>query len=116
MSDIVVIFEPIPTIEVTVEKAPDVVVEFPSSQGVSGVPWEQWPPWDGDSVTWEVLTGTINGINVNFALAHTPTFWAKIFLNGMRLKEWEDYNRSSNTLTFQNPPVAGDILLADYNF
>ena len=37
MSDIVVIFEPIPTIEVIVEKAPDVVVEFPSSQGVSGI-------------------------------------------------------------------------------
>ena len=36
MSDIVVIFEPIPTIEVTVEKAPDVVVEFPASQ------WASW--------------------------------------------------------------------------
>lgn len=38
MSDIVVIFEPIPTIEVIVEKAPDVVIEFPSSQGASGPP------------------------------------------------------------------------------
>lgn len=37
MSDIVVIFEPIPTIEVIIEKAPDVVIEFPSSQGVSGL-------------------------------------------------------------------------------
>lgn len=116
MSDIVVIFEPIPTIEVVIEKAPDVVVEFPSSQGAS------WPPWgpgaDGDGV-WvpgEVPIGVINGVNIYFSIAFTPSNGVRIYQNGLRLKENIDYTRSSNILTFASPPVAWDLLLADYNY
>jgi hypothetical protein len=58
----------------------------------------------------------INGSNVVFALAHTPVNWERIYLNWLRLRLNVDYTISTNIITMNSPPIAGDELLVDYNF
>lgn len=65
----------------------------------------------------ETPTGTINGTNATFTLAHTPTAGSvKLYLNGARLRVTEDYTISGATITFIIPPLTGSILLADYRY
>lgn len=67
------------------------------------------------SVIGEVPSGTVNGVNVTFTLAYTPSTSAVgIYLNGARQKEDDDYTRSGGTLTFSTAPPTGSALLADY--
>lgn len=66
----------------------------------------------------EVPSGTINGTNVTFTLANTPTT-GKIQLtkNGQTLAPTTDYTISSGTITYAVPPttVGGtDVLMAFY--
>ena len=71
----------------------------------------------GTMVDDETPTGTINGSNDTFILAHTPTVGSvKIYLNGARLRVGEDYTISGSTITFIIPPLTGSILLADYRY
>ena len=65
----------------------------------------------------EVPAGTINGSNVTFTLASIPNPAASLVLkfNGQDLKAGgEDYSISGLTITLNNAPITGDILLADY--
>jgi hypothetical protein len=64
----------------------------------------------------ETPTGTINGSNVTFTLANTPTAGSvKLYLNGIRLKQGaNDYSISGLTITMTTAPLTGDLLLADY--
>jgi hypothetical protein len=68
-------------------------------------------------VTEETPSGSINGSNVTFTLANTPTSGTlKLFLNGVRQKSGagNDYTISTNTITMTTAPVSGDVLIADY--
>jgi hypothetical protein len=69
----------------------------------------------------EVPSGTINGSNPTFTLAHTPTIGSvQLFKNGLRQRSGSgnDYTISTATITFESAsiPQTGDILLADYRY
>lgn len=71
----------------------------------------------GTHVTGEVPSGTVDGVNDTFTLAHTPTAGTlKLFVGGVRLKETDDYTLSTNTITFITPPQSGSNILADYTY
>lgn len=72
----------------------------------------------GTSVVEETPSGTIDGINVTFTLAHTPTAGTvRLFLNGARQQAGGgDYTISGATITFNSAPPTGSILLADYQY
>jgi len=70
--------------------------------------------------TKEVPSGTIDGNNVTFTLAHTPISGTEnIFLNGQLLTgSGNDYTISGSTITFTVPPLVGSdsttIIIAFY--
>lgn len=64
-----------------------------------------------------VPTGTINGSNVTFTLSATPVAGTEIvYLNGLRLKRGagDDYQISGSTITMNDAPLTGDVLLVDF--
>jgi len=65
----------------------------------------------------EIPTGAINGVNVNYSLAYTPTAGTvKVYLNGLRQRSGagNDFTISTNIITFITPPIAGDVISCDY--
>lgn len=69
----------------------------------------------GGFVVGETPSGTVDGANKAYTLAHTPvTGSVVVYQNGARLKLTTDYTLSGSTVTFVVAPVANDILLADY--
>ena len=64
----------------------------------------------------ETPSGTINGINTAFTLAHTPASAGNVllFLNGMLLTSGGDYTISGVNITMITVPIVGDILKATY--
>ena len=64
----------------------------------------------------EVPSGTINGTNVTFTLAHTPQAGTALHLNGLRQTPGatNDFTISGATITFNAAPIVGDEILADY--
>ncbi len=72
----------------------------------------------GTVVIGETPSGTINGSNVTFTLAHTPANAAlSLYLNGARLSGGGvDYTLATATITFVVAPKTGNILLADYRY
>lgn len=65
----------------------------------------------------EVPSGTINGSNVTFTLANTPTSGSVgLYKNGQRqaVGGSADYTISGATITYLAAPITGDTLLADY--
>lgn len=67
----------------------------------------------------ETPSGTINGSNTIFTLAHTPSPAAtlQVFLNGaLQQAGGGDYTLSTATITFVSAPLAGSILTAYYQY
>lgn len=68
----------------------------------------------------ETPTGTINGVNATFTLAHAPSPSAdlQLYLNGQQLIAGAsaDYTLSSATITMASAPKSGDVLIAFYRF
>lgn len=64
----------------------------------------------------EVLTGTIDGVNTVFTIAHTPSSGQGITSNGIRQQVGVDYSIVTSTITMTLAPQIGDILLADYTY
>lgn len=65
----------------------------------------------------EVPSGTIDGSNLLFAIANTPSDsnTVMLWLNGQLLKQGSDYSVSSKNITFLcSPPTQGDVLLTMY--
>ncbi len=66
----------------------------------------------------ETPTGSINSSNVTFTLANAPTSTSVIWLyrNGILLKYGasNDFTISSSTITTNQAPESGDILLCTY--
>lgn len=67
-------------------------------------------------VTEEVPSGSINGSNVTFTLANTPTTGTvRLFLNGLRQRAGgNDYAISGTTITMTTAPLTGEYLTGDY--
>src|SRR6185437_259164 len=74
----------------------------------------------GTFVDAETPTGTINGSNVTFTLAHAPNPGAalQLYLNGQQLIAGAsaDYTLSSATITMASAPKSNDVLIAFYRF
>ena len=68
----------------------------------------------------EIPSGTINGTNVTFTLAHTPTSGTvRLFKNGQLLTPTTDYTVSSGVVTMVVAPTTfptTDVLLSNYNY
>lgn len=73
----------------------------------------------GNSASSEVPSGTINGINTVFTLAHAPSpaNTLQLFLNGtIQQAGGGDFTLVGPTITFVNAPVLGSVLLAFYGY
>lgn len=66
----------------------------------------------------EVPAGTINGVNVTFTLAHTPTGQIMLYLNGQYMTPGagEDYTISGSTITMAAAPIVGDKIRTNYQY
>ena len=71
----------------------------------------------------EIPSGTINGTNTTFTLAHTPVAGTlMLFLNGVLVMQNADYSLSGNTVTFSTAtgfygaPKPGDTVISLYRF
>lgn len=76
-------------------------------------------PTGGTAVWSESPSGTINGSNTDFTIAHTPASGTlRVYKNGIRQHSGagNDYTLATATITFLtgNLPQTGDTLLADY--
>ena len=81
----------------------------------SAAPASQLPTF----VTREAPSGTKNGSNPTFTLAHAPTSGSEmLFLNGLLLNvgAGNDYTISTDTITMLVIPVSTDVLLATYRY
>lgn len=74
-----------------------------------------FPPSSGTPVYAEVPSGTIDGTNTTFTLAHNPnpTASLQLYLNGGFQKQGSDYILSGNIITFSAAPL-GSALIAYY--
>lgn len=69
----------------------------------------------GTEVRNEAVSGTVDGVNVTFTIAHTPTAGTlQLYLNGARLKAGTDYSLVGTTITFTYAPPDPSIITADY--
>ncbi|MGA3295268.1 MAG: hypothetical protein ABSE45_14970 [Candidatus Acidiferrales bacterium] len=67
----------------------------------------------------ETPSGSINGSNTSFTLAHTPNPSAdlQLYLNGQQLiAGGSDYTLSTATITMTAAPKTGDVLIAFYRY
>ena len=66
----------------------------------------------------ETPTGTINGSNTTFTLAHTPSGTSlMLFKNGQKLEPGgADFSLATATITMTAAPKTGDILTASYRY
>lgn len=63
----------------------------------------------------ETPSGTKNGVNLTFTLAYTPvTGSLDLYQNTSRLNATQHYSLSGTTITFIDPPLASDVLIANY--
>ncbi len=74
----------------------------------------------GSSVTpvsGETPTGTINGSNATFTIAHTPVSGSvSVFLNGLMERPTTDWTISGSTITMIDIPQTGSNLLINYQY
>lgn len=67
----------------------------------------------------EVPAGAIDGSNAVFTLLNAPVASSlKLYKNGMRLQEGNDFTLSGNSITYLagQVPQVGDTHLADYRY
>lgn len=65
----------------------------------------------------ETPSGTVNGTNLVFTVAHTPTSGTlKLYKNGLRLKRGVDYTISVATITMLYSMDVGSTLVCDYRY
>jgi len=66
----------------------------------------------------EVPSGSINGSNTSFSLAHAPASGIQLYLNGVLQQpgSGKDYTLSGATITMIAAPNTGDVLLAAYQY
>lgn len=65
----------------------------------------------------EVPSGTVDGANQTFTLAHTPTSGSvKLYWNGVRQAPTGDFTVTGATITTIFTAQSGDVLLTDYRY
>jgi hypothetical protein len=64
----------------------------------------------------EIPTGTINGSNTSFTIAHIPLAGISLFLNGLMAIPTTDYSVSGTTITMVTAPISGDNLMINYSY
>jgi hypothetical protein len=65
----------------------------------------------------ETPSGTVNGSNTDFTLAHTPSSGTlALYLNGARQKLTDDYTLVGAVITFLSAPLTNSLILADYAY
>lgn len=66
----------------------------------------------------ETPSGTVNGVNVTFTLAHTPSpaLSLQLFVNGQCQTAVTDYTLSTATITMSVAPVTDSIIRAWYRY
>ena len=65
----------------------------------------------------ETPSGSINGSNTSFTLAHTPTTGSEyVWLNGILQTEGTDYTITGATITFTTAPETGATLRVSYRY
>jgi hypothetical protein len=66
----------------------------------------------------ETPSGTVNGTNPTFTLAHTPnpSVSLQFTVNGVLQIQGTDYTLSTGTITATNIPITGAILRAFYRY
>lgn len=91
------------------------------SLNTTAITWQQIPTTAGllsaNFVTRETPSGSIDGSNVTFTLANTPTSGSEeLFLNGLLQQSGSgnDYTISGATITYLSAPLSGERLLANY--
>ena len=64
----------------------------------------------------EIPMGEINGVNVFFSVRYTyQAGTLEVFLNGIKLKEQEDYEElGSNVFMMKYAPIQGDLFVVNY--
>lgn len=62
----------------------------------------------------ETPSGTIDGVNTDFTLAHVPVLLRGIYRGGSRQSETDDYTITGDTITFIYPPQVGENIRVDY--
>lgn len=70
-------------------------------------------------VVGEVPSGDVDGVNVTFTLANTPSTGSVIlFVNGSRRRSGagNDYTISGLMITMLSAPLTNSVLLADYHY
>lgn len=71
----------------------------------------------GTFVNDEVPSGTINGVNTIFTLAHTPVVGSEeVYLNGLKMTILGDYTIVGAVMTMINIPYPGDKFLVNYRY
>lgn len=79
-----------------------------------GVKWAA-PLSAANFVFGETPAGLVDGVNVTYTLANTPTVGTvQVYKSGLRQKAVTDYTISGGTITFGVAPAIGSVLLADY--
>lgn len=72
--------------------------------------------WIGDLFEQEVPAGLVNGVNTSFGLSKMPIYPKSVilFLNGIIQAQGPHYSISGQTITFVDPPAAGQVPYAFY--
>lgn len=88
------------------------VVAVPGPRGPAG---ETGLPGNGVSIFNEIPSGAKDGINLVFALAHTPQAGTTmVYRNGLREQLSVGYIESGAEITFTTAPLSSDEITADY--
>lgn len=70
----------------------------------------------GAGVLNEIPSGAINGSNATFGTAQTFTAGTlRVYLNGLRQRQLEDYVEGVQAFTMNIAPLLGDSLIVDYS-
>lgn len=107
---------------VALEIATPVVEVSPDPNGaqviVVATPGPPGPPGsagDGTQVINEIPSGTQDGVNTVFALAHTPQSGSTmLYRNGLREVITVGYTVTGSNITISTPPLSSDVLIVDY--
>lgn len=88
-----------------------------SGSAVGQAVTELIPGGVGTVVVQEVPTGTIDGVNGAFTLAHIPVSGSlRVFLNGSRLRNGIDFTFSGTALTMILIPSIDSNFFVDYEY
>ena len=71
----------------------------------------------GTPIENEVPSGTRNGSNTSFTLAHSPIPpFIAVYRDGVRMSIPGDYSFTGSTIVFVSSPAGSTLLLADYRY